>query len=122
MLLRILPNQLLMLIGLAIALSLAGISHASSRASTTERGIHYQITSISDDHGGHRHAPVSGCKDQRDGDLSFDQECCSDFCPSLAVLLGASSRHTAVLPAKHELKNDRGLNGQSPTLHRPPNI
>ena len=126
---RIICSKLLVLIRLAIVVSLAGYSLSNASAAMhggVERSTHasmamadhHQSADVSQDH----HDRASADADGTDGMKTVKQECCKDFCASFVLVVSAEALDAPVVSSVSGFLNDRGLLGQIPALHRPPNI
>lgn len=125
---RIICSKLLVLIRLVIIVSLAGYSFSNASAAMHGQGSAAQQSTISQsDH----HGSDQASHDHHGGDIGHQddgasklvkQECCGDYCVSMAVPIG----HVAIGgPAVETLRffvDDSKAVGQTPVLHRPPNI
>ena len=126
---RIIGRRLLVLIRVAIIVSLAGYSLSNATAAMHGPGsaeTKQAVLSVSDHHGsdmGSHDHHGGHTADQDDGaSKMISQECCSDYCVSMAVPIS----HAAIgVPAMETLRffiDDSKAVGQTPVLHRPPNI
>lgn len=126
---RIICSKLLVLIRLAIVVSLAGYSLSNASAamhggsdlsarSSMSMADHHQGADASHDH----HDQASADADGTDGMKTVKQECCQDFCVSFVLVVSADALEGPVVSTVSGFLNDRGLLGQNPALHRPPNI
>lgn len=126
---RIIGSKLLVLIRLAIIMSLAGYSlsnasaamhgsRAMSASSSVSTAGHHQDVGASHDH----HEQASADAEGSDGMKMVKQECCKDFCTSFALVIPSTTIHGPLASTVSGFLNDRGLAGQIPALHRPPNI
>lgn len=89
----------------------------SGRASMS-MADHHQDANASHDH----HQQASADADDADGMNMVKQECCKDFCTSFALVISSDTISGPVASTVSGFLNDRGLAGQIPALHRPPNI
>lgn len=124
---RITCRKLLILIRLAIVLSLAGYSLSNAYAAMHRTGDVRQTVSVSLDHGAaekmanDHHGDVAADHDGGGAELA-KQDCCQDFCVSLAIIGSSETMTVPVATAIHAFIDDRGTAGEIPALHRPPNI
>lgn len=128
---RIICSRLLILIRLAIIVSLAGYSLSNATAAMHgQNSVKVQQTvSMPKDHHGSgmaahdRHGDVSADDDGNgDGIKLAKQECCNDFCVSLAIITSSDSMGGPVVSPIREFLNDSHVAGELVPLHRPPNI
>ena len=126
---RIAFVKMLVLFRLAVVASLALYTLPNATLAMHGDAVATGAVSLQDAHAGHASASAS---DQHDHGVSNDlakhdqkqdkQNCCSDFCISLAIIAGApefgSPRSDSVL---HFL-NDGFVFGELSGLHRPPSI
>jgi len=129
---RIAFVKMLVLLRLAIIASLALYTLPSaSYAMHGDIAASYELASLAaqDDHG-HVHAGSQTASDKHDHRLAHDlsknpqkpavQDCCSDFCISLAIIGNAPGFWRALQPSIRDFRDDRSVFGQLTTLHRPP--
>jgi hypothetical protein len=124
---RIICSKLLVLIRLAIVVSLAGYSLSNATAAMHgPSSVEAQLAASMPE--GH-HGSEMAAHDHH-GDVSADvdsvklakQECCNDFCVSLAIIATSDTLAGPVVSSIHEFIDDRRSFGEVPALHRPPNI
>ena len=78
---------------------------------------HGGLATTSDNHDNHNMADNdSGVK------KPAKPQCCGDFCLGMAVLIDHDSIGTPVISSIRSFPDDSKAPGQSPLLHRPPNI
>ncbi|WP_052023427.1 hypothetical protein [Rhizobium sp. PDO1-076] len=129
MMYRIICRRLLILIRLVIIVSLTGYSFSNATAAMhgqSSAAAKPSAISQSNHHGSDQasHDNHGGDMDGQDRGASklVKQECCGDYCVSMAVPIG----HVAISgPAMETLRffvDDSKAVGQTPVLHRPPNI
>lgn len=126
---------LALLFRLVMILSLAGYSvstvNAAMHGPETGRMQRDQSAMMKQgammDHGGS--AMTSGSHDHHDmadedsgAEKPAKPQCCSDFCLSMAVLIGHDATGTPVVSGIRSFLDDSKALGQTPLLHRPPNI
>ena len=127
---RIALQSMLVLLRLVIVTSLAGYSlptasaamHGSWANSGKQAADHHaqpdvldELASADHSHGDH---PSSTDEDQK----VVKQDCCKDFCASIAILGGTSGGGGPRVVSIREFIDDARALGQFPSLHRPPNI
>ena len=124
---RIICSKLLVLIRLAIIVSLAGysLSNAAAAMHGPDAAEIRQAAAIQDAH----HGSETAAHDHH-GDMSADedsiklakQECCNDFCVSLAIIASSATIGDPVPSSIREFLDDSRVAGELVPLHRPPNI
>lgn len=127
--------MLALLFRLVMILSLAGYSVSTVNAAmhgSDAGGMQHDQSAMMDhgkmmDHGGsamtsdnhHNH-------DMADNDSGAKKpakpQCCGDFCLGMAVLIGHDTAGMPVVSSIRSFPDDSKAPGQSPLLHRPPNI
>ncbi|ACM40320.1 hypothetical protein RMS29_027200 (plasmid) [Agrobacterium rosae] len=123
---RIICKQLLILIRLVIIVSLAGYSLSTAAAAMHGRAsdapmvmsesMEYAGAQMSEhDH----HDQVSA---DEDSSKVVKQECCKDFCVSIAIIANIDTWNGPVVSSIHAFMNDSDVIGELVPLHRPPNI
>lgn len=125
---RIICRKLLVLFRLAIIVSLAVYSLSNANAAMHDADEAEVSISAPMDHGAthiqlqdHHHDDLAANHD--DGGSSLvKQECCNDFCAGMAIIASSTSIDGPVITGIHDVIDDRGLTGELPALHRPPNI
>lgn len=123
---RIICKRLLILIRLVIVVSLAGYSLSTATAAMHGEGLNATtVMSESMEHTGahmaeHDHHGNVSADD--DASKVVNQDCCSDFCISFAIVESVDSLDRPVVSSIHRLIDDQRSFGEIPTLHRPPNI
>jgi len=131
---RIALAKMLVLLRLAIIASLTLYTLPSaSYAMHGDVAATYEVSAPAahGDHGG-AHASVQAVSDHHGHGLAHDaskaprkpikQNCCSDFCVSLAIIGTAPDFWRALQPPIRDFRDDRSVFGQLTTLHRPPSI
>lgn len=126
---RIVGRKLLILIRLVIVVSLAGYSlsnavaamhgHDPAQASVTSPMDHHGTAMASPEH--HAHHGEDGADHGSNPDPA-KQQCCGDFCLSMAVLGDHGALGAPVLSTIRHFIDDSKAAGQAPVLNRPPNI
>lgn len=126
---RIICGKLLILIRLVIIVSLAGYSLSNATAAMHGQSfgeMQQSPVSGSDHHasdqGSHdHHGSAKGNQDETSGKL-VKQECCGDYCVSMAVPIGHAAIGEPAMKTLRFFIDDSNAVGQTPVLHRPPNI
>jgi hypothetical protein len=82
---------------------------------------------MSEDHHGsemaaHDHHGDVSADDDGDGVKLAKQECCNDFCVSLAIVSSSDPMGGPVVSSIRAFLNDSRVVGELVPLHRPPNI
>lgn len=126
---RIICRRLLVLIRLVIIVSLAGYS--LSNASAAMHGPGSAKTQQSLLSGSGHHGSDLTSHDHHGGDVSgqdvgasklVKQECCGDYCVSMAVPVSHIAIGGPTMETLRFYIDDSSAVGQTPLLHRPPNI
>ncbi len=121
---------LALLFRLVMILSLAGYSVSTVNAAMhpAETGGMQHDQSAMMDHGGS--AMMSDSHDHNDMAAEHDSgvkktakpQCCGDFCLGMAVLISHDTTGRPVVNSIRSFLDDSKALGQTPLLHRPPNI
>lgn len=123
---RIMSKKLLVLVRLVIIVSLAGYSLSNATAAMHDaQEAQSSISALlqhSDGASAHKHHGQMSSGHDEAGTKLIKQECCQDFCIGMAIIVSCNSMRGPVLSARHDVIDDRGLKGEMPSLHRPPNI
>lgn len=125
---RIIGSKLLVLIRLAIIVSLAGYSLSNASAAMhgrSEFSVRSSVTMVDrhqDVDTSHSHYNPSAKVGSDEGMKTVKQDCCKDFCMGFALVIPSTTIHGPLASTVSGFLNDRGLAGQIPALHRPPNI
>ncbi|MBP2537173.1 MULTISPECIES: hypothetical protein [Agrobacterium] len=119
-----------LLFRLVMILSLAGYSVSTVNAAMhpAEAGGMQHDQSAMMDHGGS--AMMSDSHDHKDMAAEHDSgtqktakpQCCGDFCLGMAVLISHDTTGRPVVNSIRSFLDDSKALGQTPLLHRPPNI
>ncbi|CDI10914.1 hypothetical protein QE372_003970 [Agrobacterium pusense] len=101
-----------------------GMQHAQS--ATMDHGKmmdHGGSAMMSDTHGRHGVQDLQGMSDEDGGvKKTAKPQCCGDFCLGMAVLIDHGTVGTPVVSGIRSFLDDSKALGQTPLLHRPPNI
>ncbi|MCF1450077.1 hypothetical protein FS764_23650 [Agrobacterium vitis] len=123
---RIICKKLLILIRLVIVVSLAGYS--LSTATAAMHGQASDLSTVMSESMEHADAQMSehDHHDQvsadEDSSKVVKQECCKDFCVSIAIIANIDTWNGPVVSSIHAYLNDSDVIGELVPLHRPPNI
>jgi hypothetical protein len=119
-------GKMLFILRLVIIASLAGSSVASASAAMHGPAFPATTASMQDhDMAGmsvHDHASGDAVSDAGDNDKRLKQECCKDFCGSLAIMADDNAVGGRVVSSIRKFIDDRRSFGEMPPLHLPPNI
>lgn len=125
-----LANRIMVLIRLAVVVSLAGYTMPNANAAM--HGSPYPDASISIQAGHHGDAHSHGAKvfdadaghhgDGGDAGKTAKDNCCQDFCFSIALPSPCQTSTLAKASAVFGAFDDSRVHGTRPSLHRPPNI
>lgn len=126
---RIICSKLLVLIRLVIIVSLAGYSFSNASAAMHGQNsseMQQSAMAGSDHHGSDmashdHHGSDAGDRDDGASKL-VGQECCGDYCVSMAVPIGHAVIGGPAMDTLRFFIDDSKAVGQTPVLHRPPNI
>ena len=78
---------------------------------------------MSDTHDRHGVQDLQGMSDEDGGvKKTAKPQCCGDFCLGMAVLIDHGTVGTPVVSGIRSFLDDSKALGQTPLLHRPPNI
>ncbi|MCZ4432876.1 hypothetical protein O3S81_24465 [Agrobacterium sp. SOY23] len=126
---------LALLFRLVMILSLAGYSVSTVNAAMhgpETGGMRHDQSVMMDhskmmDHGGSAMtSDIHDNHDMADNDSGAKKpakpQCCGDFCLGMAILIGHDTIGTPVVSSIRTFPDDSKALGQSPLLHRPPNI
>lgn len=127
--LRDLVNRIMVFFRLAIIVSLAGYTMPNANAAM--HGSAFSEVSVSVEAGHHGDAHSHGAEtSQADADHHDDgdtgktskNDCCQDFCFSLALPSPCQTYEPARVSTALRALDDSRVHGTQPSLHRPPNI
>lgn len=125
---RIAFAKMQVLLRLAIVASLTQYTVPSASYAMYGDASAAYLTQIPDDHvavdvgaADHHDHDMAGSVTKND-DKPLKQDCCSDFCVSLAIIESAPEFWRAVPQSIRRFDNDSSVFGQLTSLHRPPSI
>lgn len=125
-------SNMLVLLRLVIAMSLAGYSLPTASAAMHASWPGSEVLQSHDHHGqvddhhegaGDHHSDGDHASSPDDAALKFaKQECCGNFCVSMAIVASSVPVGGERLAIIREFIDDARIMGEFPSLHRPPNI